>query len=93
MKISLETSGGFAGLHRSISIDTESLSYDEKERLLELVKSANLFNARSAKPKRGADYIIYKIKVEEEGKSNTIEVTDISMSKALRELVDFLKKR
>ncbi len=87
MKILFETSGGLLGIRKSITIDTDKLSVEEAERLRRLIESIGKRKLKSL-PKHGADYITYRIKSED----IDIEVTDLTMSESVRELIDTLKK-
>jgi hypothetical protein len=97
MKIHFERSGGFAGISTDITVDYNSLSFDERSAIKNMVDSANFFDLpqETPLPKRGADYFKYKITVEmdENNKSHTIKTNDITMPPSLRPLVNYLQNK
>jgi hypothetical protein len=97
MKIHLESSGGFAGIVNSFLLDTESMRSEEKQKMQGLIKTVDFFNLPAEseiKPKPGsADYVNYKITVEEGHRRHTIRINDITMSPRLRDLVAFLESK
>jgi hypothetical protein len=93
MKISLERSGGFAGMHLASSVDTTLLTKDESEKLEEIVKDSDFFNCVTddiSKPKAHPDAFKYKITVETLEKRHSIEADDMTMPKSLRPLVQIM---
>jgi hypothetical protein len=97
MKIYFERSGGFAGILTSVSVDTSSLPSEQAGQIQKIVENANFFNLSPIQPqsKRGpADYFIYKITVEaDDGRTHTLECTDIAMQPSIKPLIDFLGKQ
>jgi hypothetical protein len=97
MKIHFERSGGFAGISTDITVDYNSLSFDERGAIKNMVDNANFFDLpqETPLPKRGADYFKYKITVEmdENNKSHTIKTNDITMPPSLRPLVNYLQNK
>ncbi len=93
MKISFETSGGLAGIHESIVLETTSMSEDDIKQVGDLVKNSNFFDfpSQSTPPRAGsADYINYKITVKTDEKEHTVRTNDVSMPSQLQPLIDFL---
>jgi hypothetical protein len=97
MKIYFERSGGFAGISTATTVDYNSLSFDERDVIKNMVDSANFFDLpqETPLPKRGADYFKYKITVEmdDNKKSHTIKTNDITMPPSLRPLVNYLQNK
>jgi hypothetical protein len=96
MKVYFESSGGFAGMHTSATIDTDLANSEDTRQLRDLITSSNFFELppESPRPKHGsADYIGYKITVESEGRSHTVSTNDISMSPRLSTLIRFLQSK
>jgi hypothetical protein len=99
MKIHFERSGGFAGNAppTTFTADSNSLSFDEKDRLRNIIDNAKFFDLPSETPlpRRGADYFKYKITIESDDpkKSHTIETNDMTMPSELRPLVNYLKDK
>src|ERR1041384_1504419 len=89
MRIDFERSGGFAGMTISSSVDTDKLSASEAGDLTQIVKSAQFFSL----PERinggpGADQFNYKITVQSDTLSRTVQTTDSAMPPNLKPLVD-----
>jgi hypothetical protein len=95
MKIHFERSGGFAGISTSVTVDSNSVSFEEQNIVKNMVDTARFFELPSETPlpKRGADYFKYKIRVETEEKSHTIKTNDMTMPSELRPLVNYLEKK
>jgi hypothetical protein len=90
MKVYLQSSGGFMGIDDSVSLDTEA------KKVRELVDNANFFalSPESEKPKPGsADYIRYKITVEDGEHKHTVRTNDITKPAKLGHLITFLKSK
>ncbi len=96
MKIYLQTSGGFTGISNSISLDTETMNPEEVKTVRDLVENANFFSlpAESENPKPGsADYIRYKITVEDGDHKYTVRTNDITKPTKLGYLITFLRSK
>ena len=93
MLIRFERSGGFAGMRKAVTLDTESLPLEEAGKLHELVNTADFFNlpAKFPPPKRGADYFQYRLTVEIEGKKHTVEVSEPAVPEMLRPLFQLIQ--
>ncbi|MGB7623646.1 MAG: protealysin inhibitor emfourin [Terriglobia bacterium] len=92
MRIRLERSGGFAGIKLSSSVDTEELSPDEAGQVRKMVEGATFFelpdSIKSARPM--PDRFVYRIQIEEGGKTKTVEVDEASVPDPLKPLVRHL---
>ncbi|HEY7079802.1 MAG TPA: protealysin inhibitor emfourin [Nitrososphaeraceae archaeon] len=96
MKIRFESSGGFAGMYSSATIDTTLTNSQDAEKLEKLVRNSKFFElpSESSPFKSGsADYIRYKITVESEDKSHTVLTDDTRISPTLSPLIGFLRSR
>jgi hypothetical protein len=96
MKVYLQSSGGFMGIDDSVSLDTETMNSEEAKKVRELVDNANFFalSPESEKPKPGsADYIRYKITVEDGEHKHTVRTNDITKPAKLGHLIPFLKSK
>ena len=90
MRIQITMEGGFAGLSRSDTIDTSTLSPKEASELEGLIRSARFFEqpARANAPPAGAaDYRQYTITIEDGGRRHTVVATDPINDAALQSLV------
>jgi hypothetical protein len=94
MIISVKTSGGFANITRTITVDTIALTPDEAERLETEVFSAGVCHLPRVVPtsRGGADHRQYEITVEADGKRIIIQTDEQTMSTALRQLVDNVRR-
>jgi hypothetical protein len=91
--INLQRSGGFGNLLPvNYTLDSDLLSNEENIKLQALVKNSNFYNLKneSISSKKGADYYVYKITVENNGTSKNINTTDFSMPKELKDLISFV---
>ncbi len=95
MKVSLERSGGFAGITTNINIDTKDLLPEESHQLHDIIHNADFFNlpSKSGSPTKGsADYFTYKITIQDNDRKHTVEYTDTTPQLSIKPLVDFLLK-
>lgn len=96
MKVQFECSGGLAGIHSSVKLDTASMSTDEVKQIKELINTSDFFNipSESPPPKRGsADYLNYKITIEINETKHTIRTNDVMMPKEIEPLINFLQEK
>lgn len=95
MKIRLERSGGFAGMTRTVEVDVDSLSEDERSAVTALVQNADFFalppSVSSTVP-AGADRFNYRITVESAQGAHTVEATEASAPDSLAPLIDWLNR-
>ncbi|HVP24804.1 MAG TPA: protealysin inhibitor emfourin [Methanomicrobiales archaeon] len=95
MKIHLVRTGGFGGMRREVSTETESLAREEGESLERLVRDSGFFALpeKFPRPAKGADYFTYTITVEDGTRNHTVEVAQPSVPGSLRPLIRDLSKR
>ncbi len=97
MKITLETSGGFAympKLNAPVVTDTEQIEPDIGRQLKTLVRESRFFEqpARTITVKKGAaDYRTYTISVEDGSRIHSVELTDPITDTNLERLVALLQ--
>ncbi|ARV58619.1 hypothetical protein BZZ01_08195 [Nostocales cyanobacterium HT-58-2] len=95
MQVSLKRTGGFAGISRTKTVDTENIPKNEADQLRQLVEAADFFNlpenitAQTNQP----DRFQYILSVEDEGKTHTVTVGETAMPGTLRPLIEWLQKR
>ena len=90
MKIHFERSGGFTGIPIVAEIDSQALAADEAQHLNELVRAARFFDLpqhSSESSGAGADQFQYKIAIEDEGRTHTVETSDGAASADLQPLL------
>jgi hypothetical protein len=94
MLIRFFRTGGFAGLRKSGSVDTETLPRDVRKNVEGLVDSAGFFSlpAQFPRPSKGADFFTYSVTIEDTGKTHTVEVSDPVMPASLRPLIRYLQE-
>lgn len=94
MRVTLEQSGGFAGLLIDKTIDTKDLSASEAQQLEELVRASNFFQLNSiveAFPQ--PDRFGYTLTIEMNGRTHSLEMSETNMPEAVRPIVDWVQKR
>jgi len=91
MRISLERSGGFAGIKKKATVDSESLSPEESAELNKLIDGAGVFDMPVAPdgPPRGADQFQYNLTLETQQRKHSVEVRDPSSAEVKR-LLDWV---
>ncbi len=94
MLIHLERTGGFAGLRRTVTLNTDTLPSEEARKLQEMIDAAGFFDLpeKFPLPARGADYFVYRLTVEKDGKKHTVEVSEPAVPAELRPLLQSLLK-
>ncbi len=93
MKIHFERSGGFAGMTMNVDIDAHALSDTEREALMTHLSNAEFFALPSAiddPSTTGADRYNYRITIESNDRTHTVECTDGSAPASLTPLLDWL---
>ncbi len=94
MRVTLEQSGGFAGLMITKTIDTHDLSPTEAQQLEQWVKDSNFFQLTSiveASPQ--SDRFGYVLSVEENGRSHSIEMSETNVPEKVRLLIEWVQAR
>ena len=91
MRVLLERSGGFAGIKKKATVDSETLSTDESAELKNLVDAAGIFDLPAApdSPPRGADQFQYNLTIETPERQRTLELRDPS-SPEVKRLLDWV---
>jgi hypothetical protein len=92
MRITFSVEGGFAGLARGATVDTDDLDAKERGDLCRLVEGARLFEREQPpRPRGGADRYVYTITVSATGGQRTLTLTDPIGDPKLAELVAALR--
>jgi hypothetical protein len=93
MRISVERSGGFAGISQTHSISTDQMSAEDAKKVVDLVKGAGFFDLpaviRSTEP--GADRFQYKVTVESEHGVHTVQVDEGAVPASLQPVLNWMK--
>jgi hypothetical protein len=92
MRIDYERTGGFAGMHLAVEIDTAALPADQARALHDSIEAAHFFDlpARIPAVPAVADQFQYHVAMEAEGKRHAVDVGEASASPALQELLQQL---
>jgi len=79
-------------MRTAVTLDTDTLPPEEARKLHEMVDASGFFNLPEKFPAstRGADYFVYRLTVEKEGRKHTVEVSDPAVPAALRPLLQSL---
>lgn len=94
MKIEIERSGGFAGIVRKITIDTENLPKDMIDIIEKNLSKTKLTNRLSSDSKRRVpDCYYYKISTEERKSIHKIEFGEFDIDNELRRIINSLFKK
>lgn len=93
MKIHFERSGGFAGMTVNLDIDAHALPATERDALMTHLSNAEFFALPAAivdPSPTGADRYNYRITIESDDRTHTVECTDGSAPASLTPLLDWL---
>jgi hypothetical protein len=91
MIIKIERSGGFAGITKTITVDTEKLPKDIANRIEKHMTQTKLPSRLSRRMKTSmADCYYYKISTKPTAKKKEIEFGEFEVDKELRATVNFL---
>jgi hypothetical protein len=92
MQISLERTGGFAGLSRTTTIDTANIPADKANQLPQILETANFFNLPTyiAGNTSQPDRFHYRFTVENNGKSHTVSVSEAAIPGSLKSLLEWI---
>ncbi|MEH2119416.1 hypothetical protein PQG02_22270 [Nostoc sp. UHCC 0926] len=93
MRISFERTGGFAGITKKTTVDTDTLPPNEAATLSCLVEAADLFRLpeQITSPNPQSDRFQYKLTVEDNGKQHTVTVSESALPGTLRPLIEWLQ--
>jgi hypothetical protein len=90
MKIHFERSGGFIGKATTATINSEALTEEEVQQLQALIQAAAFFTLPMQLTKsaiKAADQFQYKVTIEDDTQTHTVETTDMAAPAELRPLL------
>ncbi|MBV6624910.1 MAG: hypothetical protein KI793_18615 [Rivularia sp. (in: Bacteria)] len=92
MLISLERSGGFAGISKTIEIDTAKLPQEQAQEVQILIDSANFFDlpVYIAADSKQRDRFQYTLTVEDDCRQNTVTVAESAIPNNLIPLIEWI---
>ncbi|MEH2433459.1 MAG: protealysin inhibitor emfourin [Nostoc sp.] len=93
MRVSFERTGGFAGITKKTTVDTDTLAANEASTLVRLVEVADLFRLPEhiTSPNQESDRFQYKLTVEDNGKQHAVTVSEAALPGTLRPLIEWLQ--
>lgn len=95
MKIEFERSGGFAGIHTTVTIDSQELAEADSQQLQELIEAATFFALPRLLNNPSliiSDQFHYKVTIQDEERDHTVETTDGGAPDTLRPLLRHLTR-
>ncbi len=96
MRISLERTGGFAGISKKTTVDTANLPAEEAKQLPLLLAAANFYNlpANITVPGNQPDRFQYTLTVEEDnGRQHAVRVNEAALPGTLRSLIEWVQTK
>ncbi|MEO1428624.1 MAG: protealysin inhibitor emfourin [Cyanobacteria bacterium J06633_8] len=92
MLISLERSGGFAGISKIIEIDTAKLRQEQAQHVEILIDSANFFDlpAYIAADSKQRDRFQYALTVKDDSRQHTVTVAESAIPNDLKPLIQWI---
>jgi hypothetical protein len=95
MKLTLRTSGGFAGIvGKPTSVDADKLSPELRERFESLVRDANLTQLPNdlPHPRGHADRLTQHLIVEDRGATRTLSISEAASTPAVDAVISFIRE-
>lgn len=95
LRISIERTGGVAGITIATAVDVKDLSSDEAQKLRQMVEESDFFKlpekitSRSPQP----DRFQYELKIEDNGRQHTVTVSEEVVPAKLQSLVKWLMEK
>ena len=95
MRISIERTGGFAGMINTKTVDSADLPEHEANQLPQLVEAANFYNLPPdiSVPPNQPDRFEYTLTVEQEDRKHTVKVSEAAVPGNLKPLVEWLNNK
>ncbi|MCP6759508.1 MAG: hypothetical protein NHB32_12240 [Fischerella sp. CENA71] len=95
MRISLQRTGGFAGISKKAIVDTANLSSEETQQLSHLLEAVNFFNLPTIinTPSNQADRFQYTLTVEENNQQHTVKVSEAALPGNLKQIIEWINAR
>jgi hypothetical protein len=93
--IYFEQTGGFTGITITVQVDQHSVTREESDEILMLIRNADFFNfhPQAENKNHPADRLLYIIDVDVEGRRHSVTVYDYQVTEQLKPLVGYLKNR
>jgi hypothetical protein len=91
MRINFSLSGGFTGIRRNLTLDTATMPRDEARELEDCVNRAGFFDLPKVLQSGGVDRLQYKLTIESDAASHSIQMDDGAIPLALLPLIKKLE--
>ena len=95
MRVTLERTGGFAGIKRTAVADTDQLNGETAQKLLELAEQSEFFALPTTIISKGIqpDRFEYTLTVNDGDRVHTVTVGESAQPDSLRQLTEFVSRR
>lgn len=93
MKVHFQQSGGFAGMMRGCTLDTDAMDPGEAGTLEALVRQSSIRGMTTAQDPGARDVFAYEIDIEAEGETHHLTVDELSLTPEVVPLLEFLRTR
>jgi len=91
--VTIQRTGGFAGIPLIKSIDAASLSASEFHHLQQMIESSRFFELPASIPsKPQPDRFEYQILIEQNGRKHSVTASEQALPAELKPLVDWMMK-
>ncbi|UKP00919.1 hypothetical protein L6494_26690 [Nostoc sp. UHCC 0870] len=92
MQVSLERTGGFTGISKKISVDTNTLPLQVAKELSELLEAADFFQLpeQIISDNSQCDRFQYRLTVEDHGQQHSVITSEAALTNALKTLIEYL---
>jgi hypothetical protein len=92
MQVSLERTGGFTGISKKISVDTNTLPVQVVEELSQLLEAADFFQLpeQIMSDNSQCDRFQYRLTVEDHGQQHSVIASEAALTNTLRTLIEYL---
>jgi len=93
MKIIIKTSGGFANIARTVSVDTATLAPQEAADLEAQVTAGGLRDLPRVlrAPNPGADRLTYEITLDDQGRRHVVQADEAAVPERLHRLIEHVR--
>jgi hypothetical protein len=91
MRIEFSRSGGITGIRLTLTLDTATLPSEEAGLLEDCVNRSGFFELPEILPSGGADRVQYKLTIERDGTSHSVQMDDGAIPEALSTLIKRLE--
>jgi hypothetical protein len=95
MRVSIERSGGFAGITIKTAVEEKDLSPDEAQKLQEMVEEVDFLNLpeKIISPSSQPDRFQYELSLEKSGRQHTVTVSEEALPKKLIPLIKWVMEK